>query len=79
MVQRCACILLVEYRSRHPLLSVEAITAGFNASQISPVEKTTVEETIAKMLQRGSYYRNLECSLGAGSTLALGTEITETK
>lgn len=79
MVQRCACILLAEYRSHHPLLSVEAITAGFNASQILPVEKRTVETTITTMLQRGSYYRNLESSLGAGSTLALGTEITETK
>lgn len=79
MVQRCDCVLLAAYKSRHPLASAEAITATFNASKLLRVEKVKVEKTIATMIQRGSYYRNLENVLGAGSTLALGTETSETK
>lgn len=79
MVQRCVCILLADYQSRHPLLSVDDITRAVNTTQFLPVEKEVVEKTIATMSQRGSYYRNLERILGAGSTLALGTEITEIK
>lgn len=78
MVQRCACVLLAEYQSRHQTLPVGAITAALNGSQLLSVEQTVVEKTVITMMERGSYYRNLENALGAGATLALGTEIGET-
>jgi len=36
-----------------------------------------VIKAVDKMTTQGSYYRNLETALGAGATLALGTNIPE--
>lgn len=57
---------------------MEEIAAALYASHVLVVDRAKVEKTITTMLERGSYYRNLESVLGAGSTLALGTEINET-
>lgn len=79
MVQRCDCILLAEYRSRHPSSSSDIITEVFDAFRLIHIDKVTVKKTITNMVQQGSYYRSLEKALGSGSTLALGTTISETK
>lgn len=78
MVQRCACLVLVEYRSRYPSISNEEIAKAIANSQLLQVEQASVEKTITTMLSRGSYYRNLENALGKGVTLVLGAEIAET-
>lgn len=78
MVQRCSCLLLAEYQSRHPLSSTSMIAEVICDSRLLQVEKASVEKSIATMISRGSYYRSLEGALGAGVTLTLGTEVAET-
>ena len=78
MVQRCACILFADYRSLYGEIPPETIATTICESQLLGVDPAYVESTIDKMIKRGSYYRNLESVLGAGASLALGTEIAET-
>lgn len=84
MVQRCSCILLLEWeRSFGPVSDTLAAIApclmhyfGHNEGQLA----TTVEQltaTVQRMVGIGSRYKNLEDSLSAGVTLCLGTSVSE--
>jgi hypothetical protein len=77
MVQRCACILFAEHRSRYGNVPPAVIADSICNSHLSGVDTVYVEKTIEKIISRGSYYRSLEQALGAGVTLALGTDVAE--
>jgi len=77
MVQRCACILYAEYKSRNISTSPAAVAAILCNSCLPTVDSASVIKAVDKMTTQGSYYRNLETALGAGATLALGTNIPE--
>ncbi|KAK5947723.1 hypothetical protein OHC33_011261 [Knufia fluminis] len=46
-------------------------------SHLLAADFASVIKAVNKMTSQGSYYRNLEAALGAGATLALGTNIPE--
>ena len=77
MVQRCACILFAEYRSWYGRASRETIATTICESQLLRVDSAYVKRTVDKMIELGSYYRNLDSALGEGASLAFGTEIAE--
>lgn len=78
MVQRCACVLLAEYQSRHGIVPAGIIAEALSSSRLLPTNVASVEKEIAKMQMHGSYYRSLENALGKGATLAFGTDMAET-
>ena len=78
MVQRCACLLFVEYRSKHQHLSSDAIANIICTSNLPGVDFQHCKGAVSKMTTFGSYYRNMERTLGKGVTLALGTNVAET-
>ena len=77
MVQRCACILYAEYKSRNTFASPTSIAETLCNSHLLAADSASVIKAVNKMTNQGSYYRNLEAALGAGATLALGTNISE--
>lgn len=82
MVQRLACLLFIEYRSKYPCSSSDGIANIICNSGLLGVDlrhvKKTVKKTVNKMITLGSYYRNMEQALGKGVALSLGTDISET-
>lgn len=84
MVQRCSCILLLEYEKHagavNELLStiVPYLTKMLTTSE-EPISETIgkLEQTVKQMTAIGSRFKNLEQSLQAGATLCLGTSLPE--
>lgn len=84
MVQRCSCILLVEYTKKltgsKGLPSTDDIAQLICQSELfrDKFSRDDVRKTIESMSNRGLYYMNLEEELGKGVTLALGCDVAET-
>ena len=78
MVQRLACVLLAEYRTQNASMSSGEIADCLGRCHPLRINGASIEKEIARMIERGSYYRSLERALGVGVTLALGTQIAET-
>ena len=77
MVRRCLCVLFVDYQTRSPQVSSDAVAGEIVGADLDhalePYKKAVME-----MMSLGSYYRRLKTALGAGVILALGTKIGET-
>lgn len=74
MVQRCACILLIEQAPEVSATEIAMALTGQNSGE----EFQARYNDVVKMTTLGSYYRALEVALGKGVTLALGSDIAET-
>jgi hypothetical protein len=73
---RLLCILLVEYRASvgiEPELDQETILkiSGHHNNQIE------TGQTLAKMIECGGYYKNLEANVSQGICFVLGTSLAE--
>lgn len=78
MICRCACILLLKFQSEyeHPTEQQTATTLyKFWPHQHSVVQ---LSQKVATMVSAGSYYKNIEQSLGIGAALVLGKDLPET-
>lgn len=84
MVQRCSCVLLLEWDKRvGPVKETLGIIAPYmtltlGRGQISILQAMQkLAATVDRMVSIGSRYLNLERSLTAGVTLCLGNSISE--
>ena len=78
MVQRCLCVLFVEYRSQYPKISTEDVASLILEAGLRGFDLDSCRKAVSAMMSYGSYYRNLELFLGKGAILVLGTEVAET-
>lgn len=80
MVQRCLCVLLVDFQSLYrSQASAETVADEFlDDSGIPESDRECFQTTVLSMMSRGGYYRHLESTLGKGVILAMGTKIGET-
>ena len=78
MIQRCACILLLEFASRSPVPSWDDTVDLILDSNLLQGDSKYFERIISRMKDLGSYYRNMESYFGPGVALAFGTNLAET-
>lgn len=84
MVQRCSCILLLEWDRRvGPVKETLEFIAPHLMSSLGYTQTPTLQTveklaaTVDRMVSIGSRYLNLERSLTAGVTLCFGTNTSE--
>ena len=76
-MRRCACILLVEFRSRFGYPSDEDTAQTIINLGLFHGDLSRLKQEIAEMINAGTRYKNLEKSLGMGASLVLGVNISE--
>jgi len=76
-MQRCSCILLVKFRTRHKITSVEdtATVLYYRHYLYTSLEKT--KETLLAIIDAGHRYKNLKGLIGVGVPFVLGTKLAE--
>lgn len=78
---RLLCILLVEYRASigcGPELDQSTIVRMCQTGGRQGNEFET-EQEMAKMIERGGYYKNLELKVSRGICFVLGTSLSESQ
>jgi hypothetical protein len=78
MVCRSACVLLVEFRSKYDHASEEETAAVLYQSWSFQYNLEDLSKQVHWMVNAGGRYINIEKSLGTGSFLVLGKDISET-
>lgn len=78
-MQRCSCILLVEFRTKNNVTSVEdTATMLYDQHHLFP-SLAIAKEGLAAMIDAGHRYKNLERSIGIGAPFVLGTTLAESQ
>jgi hypothetical protein len=78
---RFLCILLVEYRASagyEPELDQDTIVRMCQANGHQDNEIET-KQKLAKMIECGGYYKNLEANVNQGICFVLGTSLSESQ
>ena len=77
MVQRIACIVLVEIRDWMGRPAVDDITDSVHVAQIVNVPAVDIKKIVVNMIDWGHRYKNLEKDLDRGICLSLGIDLPE--
>lgn len=77
MAKRLLCLVLLRLKDMKHGMSAADIAKSLYELDNAYYAYEKVERTVAKMLNAGSRYRNLEHHLGSGLCFVLGTDVTE--
>lgn len=78
MVQRCSCILLVEFRTKYEITSLEDTAEMLYQQHHLYQSSEAALEALKAMIDSGHRYKNLEKQVGLGASLTWGTSLSET-